>query len=337
MKKFNIKIIGLLAVLTALLLISTVALADDTCIEIKNGEANADGTITVTVSLSGETPVAGAQFALRYDADMLELVSTKNGSTVSGGISATNDEDEGSVVFIWSTLMGSKQPGELLLLTFKAKDGAVGSVEISLDDERTQTMIIDEELNELDYSVQNAVIELSTTEASDQETQSTPNTNGSGESTAEPTATPNADISMGVGESVAITPEGGGYVFSSSNERVATVDENGNITAHENGEVTITAISEDGTVIEETTVFVGEQPAASDVAGESDLPQAAATDTTAAADDEENTGGVSIANKDEEKSRPSVLTYVLLIAAILGVAALIYAAAKAGKHGGQKF
>lgn len=319
----NIKKVALALAFAALLLISTLALADDTCIEINNGTLNEDGTITVTVSLSGGTPVAGAQFALSYDADKLELVSTKNGATVSGGISATNDEDEGSVVFIWSTLMGSKQPGELLLLTFRPKDGAAGSVEIKLDDERTQTMVIDEELNELEYSVQNAVIELGGVSAP------TPEQTANAAEPISPIATPapSADISMGVGESAAVTPQGSGYVFSSSNERVATVDENGNITAHEDGEVTITAISEDGSVVEETTVFVGEQSSANDNTHETAAP-------TATADTVENTSGVTVA--DYEKDRPSGLLYMLLIAAILSLVALIYAAIKAGKHGGQK-
>ena len=131
-------------VAAAVLLIGTAALAEDTKINISAGEAGADGTITVTISLSGDTSVAGAQLALDYDETMLELVNVKNGAIVSGGISATNDEEPGSVIFIWSTLMGSKQPGELLKLTFRPKEGAHGSTEIKLDNALTETMIIDE-------------------------------------------------------------------------------------------------------------------------------------------------------------------------------------------------
>ena len=80
----------ILAVLVAaaVLLMATAALAEDTKINISAGEAGADGTITVTISLSGDTSVAGAQLALDYDETMLELVKVKNGSMVSGGISA---------------------------------------------------------------------------------------------------------------------------------------------------------------------------------------------------------------------------------------------------------
>ena len=127
-------------VAAAVLLMGTAALAEDTKINISAGEAGADGTITVTISLSGDTSVAGAQLALDYDETMLELVNVKNGAIVSGGISATNDEEPGSVIFIWSTLMGSKQPGELLKLTFRPKEGAHGSTEIKLDNALTETM-----------------------------------------------------------------------------------------------------------------------------------------------------------------------------------------------------
>lgn len=64
-------------VAAAVLLMGPAALAEDTKINISAGEANADGTITVTVSLSGDTSVAGAQFALDYDETMLELVNVK--------------------------------------------------------------------------------------------------------------------------------------------------------------------------------------------------------------------------------------------------------------------
>ena len=78
-------------VAAAVLLMATAALAEDTKINISAGEAGADGTITVTISLSGDTSVAGSQLALDYDETMLELVNVKNGAIVSGGISATND------------------------------------------------------------------------------------------------------------------------------------------------------------------------------------------------------------------------------------------------------
>ena len=232
-------------VAAAVLLIGTAALAEDTKINISAGEAGADGTITVTISLSGDTSVAGAQLALDYDETMLELVNVKNGAIVSGGISATNDEEPGSVIFIWSTLMGSKQPGELLKLTFRPKEGAHGSTEIKLDNALTETMIIDEELNELAYTEGSATLELASatntpapTAAPEQSAQTT--------QAPAATANPNADVTMDIGQNTTISG-GSGTIWSSSNERVATVDQSGSVTAHAEGEAVIYAISEDGT------------------------------------------------------------------------------------------
>lgn len=312
------KRIILAAAAVLLMLLSAAAFAEDAQISIQAGEINEDGTITVSVSVSGDNSIAGAQFALSYDADALELISAKNGAIVRGGISATNDEEPGSVVFIWSTLMGSKQPGELIQLTFKPK-GAAGSTEIKLDDERTQTMIIDEELNELPYTASAATIFLGDagTPAPEQSAAPTPAPEQSADSSAAPVITPapSADISMNVGESVAVTPPGNGYVWASSNERVATVDENGNITALADGDATITAISEDGLDIIETQVSIGGQTEAAP----NDAPQAAAPTASPA---EYDKAGVFVADTVQESA--AVWPY-LAIAAAIAAAAVIYA------------
>ncbi len=59
------------------------------------------------------------------------------------------------------------------------------------------------------------------------------------------TANPDADVTMDIGQNTTISG-GSGTIWSSSNERVATVDQSGNVTAHAEGEAVIYAISEDG-------------------------------------------------------------------------------------------
>lgn len=295
-------------VAAAVLLMGTAALAEDTKINISAGEVDADGTITVTVSLAGGTSVAGAQFALDYDETMLELVKVKNGAIVSGGISATNDEEPGSVIFIWSTLMGSKQPGELLKLTFRPKDGAHGSTEIKLDNALTETMIIDEELNELAYTEGSVTLELASTA-------NTPAPTAAPEQSAQPTqapavtANPDADVTMGIGQNTTISG-GSGTIWSSSNERVATVDQSGNVTAHAEGETVIYAISEDGTSVTETVVSVGSRQAA----GAPVQTDAAKTDTAQ----------VTVAETEDDG--PSAWMWLLFAAAVTAGAVSIYLA-----------
>ena len=301
-------------VAAAVLLMGTAALAEDTKINISAGEAGADGTITVTVSLSGGTSVAGAQLALDYDETMLELVNVKNGAIVSGGISATNDEEPGSVIFIWSTLMGSKQPGELLKLTFRPKEGAHGSTEIKLDNALTETMIIDEELNELAYTEGSVTLELASatntpapTAAPEQSAQTT-------QAPAAATANPNADVTMDIGQNTTISG-GSGTIWSSSNERVATVDQSGSVTAHAEGEAVIYAISEDGTSVTETVVSVGSQQAAESPAPQTDAPV--------------QTDAAQVTVAETEDDGPSVWMWLLFAAAVITGIASIYLAIRA--------
>lgn len=297
-------------VAAAVLLMGTAALAEDTKINISAGEVDADGTITVTVSLAGGTGVAGAQFALDYDETMLELVKVKNGAIVSGGISATNDEEPGSVIFIWSTLMGSKQPGELLKLTFRPKDGAHGSTEIKLDNALTETMIIDEELNELAYTEGSATLELASAA-------NAPAPTAAPEQSAQPTqapaatANPDADVTMDIGQNTTISG-GSGTIWSSSNERVATVDQSGNVTAHAEGEAVIYAISEDGTSVTETVVSVGSRQAA----GAPEQQKQAPVQT--------DTAQVTVAETEDDG--PSVWMWLLFAAAVTAGAVSIYLA-----------
>ena len=302
-------------VAAAVLLMGTAALAEDTKINISAGEAGADGTITVTISLSGDTSVAGAQLALDYDETMLELVNVKNGAIVSGGISATNDEEPGSVIFIWSTLMGSKQPGELLKLTFRPKEGAHGSTEIKLDNALTETMIIDEELA---YTEGSATLELASatntpapTAAPEQSAQTT--------QAPAATANPNADVTMDIGQNTTISG-GSGTIWSSSNERVATVDQSGSVTAHAEGEAVIYAISEDGTSVTETVVSVGSQQAAESPAPQTDAP----VQTDAA-----QTDAAQVTVAETEDDGPSVWMWLLFAAAVITGIASIYLAIRA--------
>ena len=301
-------------VAAAVLLMGTAALAEDTKINISAGEAGADGTITVTISLSGDTSVAGAQLALDYDETMLELVNVKNGAIVSGGISATNDEEPGSVIFIWSTLMGSKQPGELLKLTFRPKEGAHGSTEIKLDNALTETMIIDEELNELAYTEGSVTLELASAT-------NTPAPTAAPEQSAQPTqapaaatANPNADVTMDIGQNTTISG-GSGTIWSSSNERVATVDQSGSVTAHAEGEAVIYAISEDGTSVTETVVSVGSRQAAGAPEQQTQAPV--------------QTDAAQVTVAETEDDGPSVWMWLLFAAAVITGIASIYLAIRA--------
>lgn len=251
-----------------------------------SGPSN-DGTVTATVRYDGDAQIAGAQFAIGYDADALELVKTQNGSVSKGGLTAVNDEQAGRVIYVWSVLAGSKPSGELLILTFKVRDGASGETAIVWDDSAIATMVIDADLNSIPCERTGAAVELggspanpedtanpanpaNTQTASQPEAGATPgetqaaNTTAAGEGQATPSMPrPDTGITLNKGETADLaqtigTEAGKSYVWTSSNGRVANVDENGVVTALENGESTISAISEDGTEVFDVTVSVGE-------------------------------------------------------------------------------
>ena len=317
MNKLKRIITALLA--AAVLFTGAVAFAEDTNINISAAEPNEDGTITVTVSLQGGENVAGAQFALEYDDSALELVKTKNGAMTSGGLTATNDQNPGSVIFVWAAIMGSKESGELLKLTFRPKDGASGSTEIKLDKEASEIIIVNEDLNELTFSESSAEISLGASAGAD-----TQGETAAPVSTPEPGAS-DADISIQVGQSTSVAGETEtGIVWSSGNDRIATVDENGNITALAEGETVIYGVSEDGSSVTETTIYV----AAGETADTADTAGTTETETIVGNVDEST---VTIA-ETQEKSGVSTWVYVIIaLAAAAGIAALCMALKAKGK------
>ena len=119
---------------------------------------------------------------------------------------------------------------------------------------------------------------------------------------------------MDIGQNTTISG-GSGTIWSSSNERVATVDQSGSVTAHAEGETVIYAISEDGTSVTETVVSVGSRRAA-----ESPVPQTDAPVQTDAAQ-------VTVAETEDDG--PSVWMWLLFAAAVITGIASIYLAIRA--------
>ncbi len=131
------------------------------------------------------------------------------------------------------------------------------------------------------------------------------------------TANPDADVTMDIGQNTTISG-GSGTIWSSSNERVATVDQSGSVTAHAEGEAVIYAISEDGASVTETVVSVGSQQAAESPAPQTDAPvQADAAQTDAAQ--------VTVAETEDDG--PSV--WAAFAAAVITGIASIYLAIRA--------
>ena len=190
-------------------------------------------------------------------------------------------------------------------------------------------MIIDEELNELAYTEGSATLELASAT-------NTPAPTAAPEQSAQPTqapaatANPDADVTMDIGQNTTISG-GSGTIWSSSNERVATVDQSGNVTAHAEGEAVIYAISEDGTSFTETVVSVGSQQAAESPAPQTDAPMQtdAPVQTDAAQTDAAQTDAAQVTVAETEDDGPSVWMWLLFAAAVITGIASIYLAIRA--------
>lgn len=124
---------------------------------------------------------------------------------------------------------------------------------------------------------------------------------------------------MDIGQNTTISG-GSGTIWSSSNERVATVDQSGSVTAHAEGEAVIYAISEDGASVTETVVSVGSQQAAESPAPQTDAP----VQTDAA-----QTDAAQVTVAETEDDGPSVWMWLLFAAAVITGIASIYLAIRA--------
>ena len=124
--KRGFKIISV--ILTMLLLLSTVSIiafaVKKPTITVDAVEANPGDTVTINVSISGNTGIAGALIGVSYDSK-LTLVSAENGDAF-GSLSFTKPGKLGNPAkFLWDSESGaSKKDGTVLKLTFKVADNA---------------------------------------------------------------------------------------------------------------------------------------------------------------------------------------------------------------------
>ena len=95
-------------------------------ITVGEAKARVGKEVTIPVTLSKNTCVAGLELYIDYDADALELVSAANGTTFPSdfGYTAPGDLTAHPVKFTWDSMVNSDVNGEILQLKFKIKDAA---------------------------------------------------------------------------------------------------------------------------------------------------------------------------------------------------------------------
>ena len=191
-------------------------------------------TVTITVSMSGNETGAGLETKFYYDADMLELMRAENEDIAFGSIfdsmsgrdiADIYSPEPGLINTILVRNEGSIGDGTLFSEQFRVKEDVKGTVALSLD----VTTLIDQNLENVGYSVSNdasslKVVVPSTGISLDQKSL---------------TLAKGAEATL----NAALTPADADstITWSSSNEDVATVDDEGNVTAVDRGTAVITA------------------------------------------------------------------------------------------------
>lgn len=245
---------------TLLLLWPALCLAAGGNLTLREGSSGQDA---VEVVLSTQEDLTALQFGIYYDADNLELIHVRQGTALQGGLSVINDQEPGAVYFAWATA-NSVFPGEeaaVLTLSFARKGEGEAQVAFATD---FTIEACDENSDIVPITV--AVPGIQMPAAADGGEESSP--------PSQPTPAPQPRPSHGIQlEETELSIEQGQeqeldweaqdpeakIQWFSSNERVATVDETGRITAHAPGETTITAMSEDARYYAEAQVVVPEE------------------------------------------------------------------------------
>ncbi len=285
MKKRPVVLFAALAVL----LVCGAAFAEEKPLSI---EAEQNGnTVTVEITIPENTGTCIMQFGLDYDPKELTITNAAPGGILQGTLAPlVNRTEEGSVYFVWDSLDPLTAGGSVLTLTFEAKKEVVLDSIVSF---KTDYDFILQDGNYQDVAVEPGASEPESTpgvgetpapevsEAPEPDTELSES--GEGEApkpTAEPTPRPAAivfettEAKIEAGSELQLSPKLEGTdttkeppTYYSSDESVATVDENGNVTAKGPGTATITAITTDGTASGEMTVTVAGETTIETVGG----------------------------------------------------------------------
>ena len=274
MKKTLYFVISALAVL----LLCGTAFAEEKPLSIETAQNG--NTVTVEITIPENTGTCIMQFGLDYDPKALTITNAVPGGILQGTLAPlVNRTEEGAVYFVWDSLDPLTAGGSVLTLTFEAKK------EVELDSVvsfKTDYDFILQDGNFQDVAVTPGANEPESTpgagetpapeasEAPEPDTELPESGEGEApEPTAEPTPRPAAivfettEVKIEAGSELQLSPKLQGAdttkeppTYYSSDESVATVDENGNVTAKGPGTATITAITTDGTASGEMTVTV---------------------------------------------------------------------------------
>lgn len=279
-------------------------------------ESSSDGeNSTVNVLLSGKTNPEMIQFCMNYDPEKMECIGASAGGVLSGNSAPVINVEDGKIYFVWDSLNPIKEDGILLQVQFKSIDSSEDA-EVSIEGGKKLIVAGKDFKNVAPEKVENVTVFEGTgvsSESSKSESDKTESgTQSSKPETSKPESKPSAgdkveegfnngltftenQVTVQNGEKIelGVAEKDENLVWSSSNEDVIKVDENGNIETVGPGTATITVTDETGE--KESTCVI------------------------TVTDEEE----VEVITNEKEKSSGGIIIAVVLGTIIIGAAALI--------------
>ena len=237
MKRIISCILALLLILTSLSSTAIFAIAAGTpTISFNTVEADAGGEpVSLQLSINNNPGIAGLAVSLKYDTNVLTLTETKKGTLFSGFTAAKN--------FAWDESEDVTADGVLATFTFAVSETATSG---DYDIQVIVRSCTNENLDDVVCDVQSGKISVK----------------------AKPVATTGVTLnketlSLNTGESetliATVSPDNATnktVSWKSSDSTVATVDNNGKVTAVKKGTATITVTTEDGNFTDNCDVSI---------------------------------------------------------------------------------
>lgn len=186
----------------------------------------------VTIKAKDTKDVVALQFTVLYDNQILSVDSIETGDIFNNNLAPViNAKEDGKIFIIWDSLDNLPNEGTVLKIHFKALKKESSTLTIAQDD---SLVFSTEEFVELPVIVEECQINKNNEKA-----ENTDNNQNTSNNANQITIQENNSIKLEAQEKEGIT-------WISSNEEIATVDENGIVSALKDGKAIITAESEDG-------------------------------------------------------------------------------------------
>lgn len=198
--------------------------------------ASSGNNVTINLNLQNKQKFGVLTARIHFDNSKIEYVSSELKGLKSGTIKGTDDNNDKGLVAIYAISLNQKKlmadNGNILTIEFKIKDDVSGDIPIELE-------IVDfgvDESKSLDYEKKDGVIHIK------ENVKTVPKkSDESASSDYKEEAKKNEEDDI---------------TWSSTNPEIATVDEDGNVTFNNNGNVTIEAKDKNGNVVYSKDYFV---------------------------------------------------------------------------------